>query len=51
VDAKSEFGNYGNHTIVVWQLKPYCATLSPIVGTIAMMVGDVTMERKVCSLL
>jgi hypothetical protein len=53
--SKVKFGCHGNQTIIVWQLKPYkCSNGSHSWThclTTVTIVGDVTMETKVCRLL
>jgi hypothetical protein len=45
-----KFGNHGNQTILVWELKPYLFSSGSHCLTTVTMVGDIIMETKVCSL-
>jgi hypothetical protein len=51
--SRVKFSNNGNQTIVVWQWKQYLCNSSNCTHclTIVTIVGDVTMETKVRSLL
>jgi hypothetical protein len=53
--SRAKVGNHDNLVIVVWQLSTYLCNSGPQIWTHcltpATMVGDVNMEKKVCSLL